>query len=75
MKQATTLVCKETFAFKNGGKGRAITFKAGQRFWVTNSEAGQKIDGVINVARAGMNSACGYNFTAEQVAQKFTEVG
>jgi len=72
MEQATILVCKETVSFKVGGKGRVITFKAGQRFWVTNSEYDQNSRKVLNVARLNMPMGFGYDFTPEQVAQYFS---
>jgi hypothetical protein len=73
MKQCTPLTCKETFAFKVNGKGKAITFKQGQRFWVTNTEIDQKNRNVVNIARDGKSMGQGYDFTAEQVKAYFTE--
>jgi hypothetical protein len=71
MKQATSLTCKEPVSFKMDGKGRTITFKAGQEFWVTNSEVDQNNRQRLNVARNG--AKIGYDFTPEQVSRYFVQ--
>lgn len=69
MKHGEALICRKSFAFKVNGKGRAITFKAGCRFWVTNTELNQTNRKAVNVARH--NEKIGHDFTAEQVAEFF----
>lgn len=68
MKQATYLTAKETFSFKVNGKGRAVTFKQGQRFWVTSTENSQ----FISVARLDQPLGSGYEFSPEQVSKFFS---
>jgi hypothetical protein len=71
MTQGTVLTCKETFSFKVNNKGRSITFKKGDRFWVTNTEVSQHSSNILNIARE--NKPIGYDFTPEQVQQYFME--
>jgi hypothetical protein len=70
VKQCTVLVMKETLSFKVNGKGRTITFKPGQTFWVTNTQTDQTTRGIVNVARTGQRF--GYDFTTDQVERFFT---
>lgn len=69
MKQCTKLICKETFSFRVGGKGRKITFKEGQEFWITSLNNTQTVD----IARKGQRVGEGYTFILEQVFRYFVE--
>lgn len=73
IRQGLGLTAIRTFAFKVNGKGRVITFKEGQRFWVTNSTIDQRQSGFVKVDRHGKGCIShGYAFTPAQVAECFT---
>ena len=60
---------RETFQFKMNGKGRTITFKATNAFWVSTVP---KADGSpIEVSRHGYPMGFGYRFTPEQIQSLF----
>ena len=70
--QCSTAIPIAPFAFKVGGKGRAITFKPSDRLWVTNSQTDQHTRGVVMIGREGIHKVSGgYAFTADQAAQLF----
>lgn len=64
VKQCSEVRAKNSFAFKVNGKGRTITVKAGDRFWVTNCQTDQSQSGFITVDRIGRGHIShGYAFT------------
>jgi hypothetical protein len=73
IKQGADLVAKSGFQFKApGARGRAVTVKPGQRFWVTNSDLDQKRSGQVMIDRAGRGCIShGYAFTPATLAQYF----
>jgi hypothetical protein len=73
-KHCTELTAKSDFAFRVGGKGRAITVRTGQAFWVTNTQVDQQTRGIVLVDRKGKGSiSAGYAFTPEQIETLFTQ--
>lgn len=75
IRQGTTLEAVEAFTFKRNNKGRSILVQPGQRFWVTNSQLGQKVDGYVMIDRAGRGCIShGYAFSPADIARLFKEV-
>ncbi len=71
--QASFWVAKEAFAFCPGGSKRIVKVKAGDRFWVTNTQVNQTATGSIKVARA--NAGCpgyGWAFSPADFTKYFT---
>lgn len=74
VKQGARLVARRDFQFKVPGvKGRAVTVRAGQRFWITNSMLDQDARKVVMIDREGRGHISnGYAFTPEMIADLFT---
>ena len=69
LSQCDVLTAKKDFAFKVNGKGRTITVRAGQRFWVTTSRTAL----CVLIDRMGKGScSSGYSFSDEQLDELFT---
>lgn len=72
-KQGATLIAKADFAFTPQRKNaRRVVVRAGQRFWITNSNLCQRDTGLVLVERHGKGCISnGYPFSPAQVAQLF----
>lgn len=68
--QCDELVAKETFSFRASDKGRSVTAKKGDVFWVVSSST-EVAAGVVRLARKGKNAGNAYAFTPELVEQHF----
>lgn len=73
MPQGTTLRAKAAFTFKvPGARGRPVTVKPGDCFWVTNCETDQNKRGVVMVDREGRGYISqGYAFDPAQIKDFF----
>jgi len=72
MEQGHALIAKSDFAFRASAKGRAVTVRKGQGFWVTTSEYTQARTGVVTIDRKGKGCiGNGYHFTPAQIADLF----
>jgi hypothetical protein len=67
----TYLTPRTGFAFKVNGKGREVTFKADQRFWIGNSRTDQASSGSVEVCRINRPAGFGYRFTQAQIEELF----
>ncbi len=75
LRQGATLEATQAFSFKRNGKGRAIIVQPGQRFWVTNSQFGQRADGYVTIDREGRGCIShGYAFSHADTARLFREL-
>ena len=74
-KQGATLKAKAAFQFKApGSRGRAVTVKPGQLFWVTNCSTDQQRSGHVTIDREGRGHIShGYAFHPETLRQYFEE--
>lgn len=70
--QLVEIKAKHDFAFKVGGKGRAIVVRRGQIFWVTNTRHDQTLRGIVLVDRKGKGHISGgYAFSHNQLMELF----
>lgn len=66
------LTASKDFAFKAGGKGRAVVVRKGQRFWVTSSTTLQNASGVVLIDREGKGCiSVGWAFDPAQLPDFF----
>ena len=74
MKQGTYLTAKHDFRFRNPApRGRTITVRKGDVFWITNCALQQKETGVIRIDRKGKGCIShGYPFDRATLEQFFT---
>lgn len=72
-KQGTRLTAKKDFQFKApGARGRQITVKAGQKFWVTNTGLDPAHKNIVMIDREGKGHIShGYAFSPEMIADLF----
>lgn len=72
-KQGASLVAKLAFSFRTpGNRGRSVTVKPGQRFWVTNSGTDQQASGLVTIDREGRGCIShGYAFRPSALQQYF----
>lgn len=75
-RQGATLKAKAPFSFKApGSRGRAVTVKPGQLFWVTNSGLDQNRSGLVMIDRIGRGCISnGYAFNPDTLQQYFERV-
>lgn len=75
MKHGQSLIAKQAFGFKvPGARGRGVTVKVGDKFWVTNCGTDQKRSGLILIDREGKGYIShGYAFAPETLATYFQE--
>lgn len=73
IKQGATIIAKAAFQFKvTGSRGRAVSVKPGQRFWVTNCGTDQVSSGLVTIDLEGRGYIShGYAFRPETLAQCF----
>jgi hypothetical protein len=69
--QCTSLSPIADMHFQRGGKGRIMTFGAGERLWVANSQTDQARTGQIEVCRMRQSMGQGNRFTPAQIGQLF----
>lgn len=75
MRQGSTITAKSAFTFKaSGTRGRAVTVRSGDKFWITNCETDQARQGVVMIDRTGRGHIShGYAFQPE-ILQAWFEV-
>lgn len=72
MKQLTQLRAKVNFQYKLGPKGRWCQAKAGELYWVTNTEASQNSRAQILIDRIDRGRVgTGYPFTLATINELF----
>ncbi len=73
IKQGATLTAKSGFQFKAAGaRGKPVTVKPGQRFWVTNCGTDQQRSQMIVIDREGRGVIShGYAFAPNTIEQLF----
>lgn len=74
MRQCDIMICVKPFTFRiSGQRGRAITVKEGDKFWIVTPEYVMKRaeNKIIEMARKGKNMADAYPFAVETVAEYF----
>jgi len=73
LKQGARLTAKKDFLFKTPGiKGRPVTVRSGQRFWVTNSMSLQESSNVVTIDREGKGHIShGYAFDPNTIDDLF----
>lgn len=68
LKQTDTITCELEFAFKVNGKGRAITVRQGDVFWLTTSSTNPNRE----FARKGASVGSGYQFSHDMLMTYFS---
>jgi|JI7StandDraft_1071085.scaffolds.fasta_scaffold740907_2 hypothetical protein len=69
----TYLIAKQDFAFTPQRKhARRVVVRAGQRFWITNSQVNQRETGLVMIDRYGKGCISnGYPFAPAHIEQLF----
>jgi hypothetical protein len=69
----TNLIAKADFAFTPQRKhARRVVVRAGQRFWITNSQVNQRETGLVMIDRYGKGCISnGYPFSPAHIEQLF----
>ena len=73
-KHCDSLKARVAFRFKPGGKGRAITVKEGDSFWVTScSTSRERTAGLVCIARKSESMHYRYAFAPDMLIQCFNK--
>jgi hypothetical protein len=71
-RQASSVRATKGFSFTWGARNRRVNVKAGDPFWITNTQEHQRRTGTVCVARRSQSQHYDYAFPVENFPEFFT---